>query len=621
MASSSKTPAFRHGVVGGPATRGSVTTFRVWAPGAKKMEVTLSGGSILAMASAEEGYWEASVDAPLAGEDYRFVIDASSAWPDPASRFQPAGVHGPSRVMDLEFAWSDRDWTGPKIEEYITCELHTGTFTPEGTLAAIEEKFGHLRELGVTAVEIMPLAQFPGRRNWGYDGVYPFAVQNSYGGPRALQKLVDACHKNGLAVVLDVVYNHLGPEGNYFHKFGPYFSDRYRTPWGSAINFDGPYSDGVRRFFIENALYWISEFHIDALRLDAVHGIFDQSAYPFLEELGDEVHALGTESGRNVYLIAESNLNDPRLTQRKARGGFGLDAQWNDDFHHALRTVLTGDRSGYYRDFGTTDDVGKAYRDGFVYTGEYSEFRKRRHGRQAPDMPAGRLVAFSSNHDQVGNRMLGERLSSLVPLEEQKLAAGAVLLSPFLPLLFMGEEYGEPAPFLYFIEHSDPALIDAVRRGRKEEFESFAWHGEPPDPQAPETYEMCKLQWSLLDQEPHRTMFQYYRSLIRLRKEISPVLLRPSASKEVVVRKDIDVVDLCYTAGKSSVWLLMNFAAGIVNLAETRRPGRWTLLIDSSGAEWSGPGSLSPKVLEGPPHPEIRLQPRSILLYGDLTSE
>ena len=474
----------------------------------------------------------------------------------------------------------------------------------------------------MNAVEIMPLAQFPGRRNWGYDGAYPFAVQNSYGGPRALQKLVDACHKNGLAVVLDVVYNHLGPEGNYFREFGPYFSDRYRTPWGSAINFDGPYSDGVRRFFIENALYWISEFHIDALRLDAVHGIFDQSAYPFLEELGDAVHALGTESGRNVYLIAESNLNDPRLIQRKARGGFGLDAQWNDDFHHALRTVLTGDRSGYYRDFGTTDHIGKAYRDGFVYTGEYSEFRKRRHGRQAPDMPAGRLVAFSSNHDQVGNRMLGERLSSLVTFEEQKLAAGAVLLSPFLPLLFMGEEYGEPAPFLYFIEHSDPALIDAVRRGRKEEFESFAWQGEPPDPQAPETYEKCKLQWSLLDQEPHRTMFQYYRSLIRLRKEISPVLLHPSASKEVVVRKDIDVVELCYTAGTSSVRLLMNFAEGIVESAEARRPGRWTLLIDSSGAEWSGPGSLAPKAARRTAASGDQATAKVLgSVYGDLDSE
>jgi maltooligosyltrehalose trehalohydrolase len=606
---------FRHGVVCGAGT-----AFRVWAPGAKKIEAKLGGGSILPMVAAEDGYWEASVHSSLDGEDYRFVINGSSDWPDPASRFQPQGVHGPSRVTDLTFAWSDQNWKGPKLEDYITYELHTGTFTPNGTLAAIVDRIGYLRDLGVTAVELMPLAQFPGRRNWGYDGAYPFAVQNSYGGPRALQELVDACHRNGLAVVLDVVYNHLGPEGNYFREFGPYFSDRYRTPWGPAINFDGPYSDGVRRFFIENALYWISEFHIDALRLDAVHGIFDQSAYPFLEELGDEVHALGTELGRNAFLIAESNLNAPHLIQPKARGGYGLDAQWNDDFHHALRTVLTGDRSGYYEDFGTVDQIGKAYRNGFVYTGEYSEFRKRRHGRPDPDMPGAQLVVFSSNHDQVGNRMLGERLSSLVTLEDQKLAAGAVLLSPFLPLLFMGEEYGETAPFRYFIEHADPGLIEAVRRGRKEEFESFAWREEPPDPQAPETFEICKLCWSELDREPHRTMFAYYRSLIQLRKRISEVLLDANASREVLVLKDVDVVNICQTAGKSSVLLLMNFANRIVDLPEAPRPGRWTLLVDSSGSEWSGPGCLAPKVLVGQSGPEIRLQPRSLVLYGDLSS-
>ena len=591
----------------------------MWAPGAKKIEVKLGGGSILPMVAAEDGYWEASVPSSLDGEDYRFVIDGSPDWPDPASRFQPEGVHGPSRVTDLAFGWSDRNWIGPKLEDYITYELHTGTFTPDGTLAAIEDRIGYLRDLGVTAVELMPLAQFPGRRNWGYDGAYPFAVQNSYGGPRALQQLVDACHRNGLAVVLDVVYNHLGPEGNYFREFGPYFSDRYRTPWGSAINFDGPYSDGVRRFFIENALYWISEFHIDALRLDAVHGIFDQSAYPFLEQMEDEVHALAAELRRNVYLIAESNLNAPHLIQPKARGGYGLDAQWNDDFHHALRTVLTGDRTGYYEDFGTVDQIGKAYRDGFVYTGEYSEFRKRRHGRLDPDMPNSRLVVFSSNHDQVGNRMLGERLSSLVTLEDQKLAAGAVLLSPFLPLLFMGEEYGETAPFRYFIEHADPGLIEAVRRGRKEEFESFAWRAEPPDPQALETFEICKLQWSGLEQEPHRTMFDYYRSLIQLRKRISDVLLDAASSREIRVLND--VVDVCYTFGKSSVWLLMNFATAIADLPEAHPPGRWTLLIDSAGSAWSGPGSLVPKVLEGPSGPKLRLQPRSLVLYGDLSSE
>ena len=573
------------------------------------MDVQMANGRVIGMRPESEGYWVGLSESSFASQDYRFVIDRKMERPDPASRFQPVGVHGCSRVVDLAFPWRDAAWKNPPLEEYILYELHVGTFTPEGTLAAAAGRIGYLRDLGITAVELMPVAQFPGRRNWGYDGVYPFAVQNSYGGPRALQEFIDACHASGVAVVLDVVYNHLGPEGNYLRDFGPYFTDRYRTPWGPAVNFDGPHSGGVRRFFIENALYWISQFHIDALRLDAVHGIFDQSAYPFLEELADEVHELGAALGRKVYLIAESNLNDPRLVRSKAHGGFGLDAQWNDDFHHALRTVLTGDRAGYYCDFGSVEQIAQAYRDGFVYAGQFSEFRQRPHGRAHEEIPGTQFVVFDANHDQVGNRMLGERLSSLTTLEDQKLAAGAVLLSPFVPLLFMGEEYGETAPFLYFIEHSDAELIEAVRRGRAEEFAAFAWQETPPDPQAPETFAASKLRWELRKEEPHRTLSSYYRALIRLRKQFRDVMLgnrRVSAGS--------DVMEVRYTAGDSALWLALNFSARGTDVAGAEGPGMWHLLLDSAGAEWSGPGSFAPVPANS--SERIDLQPRSVVLYG-----
>lgn len=595
---------FHHG-----AESGTGTVFQVWAPAARHMLVRLAGGRVMEMTRGGEGYWRASTDNPLAGQDYMFVMDGTTQRPDPASRFQPEGVHSYSRVVDLAFPWRDAAWKNPALEEYILYELHVGTFTPEGTLASAAGRIQYLRDLGVTAVELMPVAQFPGRRNWGYDGVYPFAVQNSYGGPRALQEFVDACHASGVAVVLDVVYNHLGPEGNYLRDFGPYFTDRCRTPWGPAVNFDGPYCGGVRRFFIENALFWISQFHIDALRLDAVHGIFDQSAYPFLEELADQVHAWGAARGRKVYLIAESNLNDPRLVRSKAHGGFGLDAQWNDDFHHALRTVLTGDRAGYYCDFGTVEQIARAYRDGFVYTGQFSEFRQRPHGRAYEEIPGTQFIVFDANHDQVGNRMLGARLSSRTTLEDQKLAAGAVLLSPFVPLLFMGEEYGETAPFLYFIEHSDAKLIEAVRRGRAEEFAAFAWQGTPPDPQAPETFAASKLRWELREKEPHRTLSSYYRALIRLRKQFRDALLGNRG-----VTAGSDVIEVRYASGNSALWLALNFSNTRADLV-AEHPCARRLLLDSAAAAWAGPGSSAPADLANP-RAVISLPPRSLVLYG-----
>jgi maltooligosyltrehalose trehalohydrolase len=377
------------------------------------------------MEHEERGYHAAILDDVEPGSFYLYRLDGEKERPDPASRFQPGGVHAPSQVVDPEFAWEDSCWHGVPLKDYIIYEIHIGTFSAEGTFEAVIPRLDELKNLGLTALELMPVNQFPGDRNWGYDGVHPFAVQNSYGGPDGLKTLVNACHARGLAVVLDVVYNHLGPEGNCFHDFGPYFTRRYRTPWGDAINFDGPNSDEVCRFFIENALYWVSEFHFDALRIDPVHAILDFSAYPFLQELGRAVHEAAEQLDRKIYLIAESDLNDPRLVSHPEAGGYGLDAQWNDDFHHTLHTLLTGERTGYYQDFGQIRHLVKAFRDGFVNSGGYSSYRKRRHGNSSKHIPAHRFVVFSQNHDQVGNRMHGERLSRLVSFEALKLAAGA----------------------------------------------------------------------------------------------------------------------------------------------------------------------------------------------------
>ena len=443
--------------------------FRVWAPRIAPVGVRLLGTDrLIPLEKDRRGYYEAIVEGVRPGDLYYFHLGPDIERPDPASRFQPQGVHGPSAVIDARFAWDDAHWSGMALADYIIYELHVGTFTPAGTFEAVIPYLDYLAELGITAVELMPVAQFPGTRNWGYDGVFPFAAHDSYGGPDGLKKLVNACHRRGLAVVLDVVYNHLGPEGNYFGDFGPYFTERYQSPWGAALNFDGAYSDEVRKFFIQNALYWLGELHIDALRLDAVHAILDNSPFTFLEELRFEVERETQRINRKMFLIAESDDNNARLLQPRERGGYALDGQWNDDFHHSLRALVTGDQGGYYQDYGDFAQLVKAYREGFVYSGEYSRFRKRRHGSSSRDIPARQLVVFAQNHDQVGNRMLGDRLTQTVSFEQLKLAAGLVMLAPFVPLLFMGEEYGETAPFPYFVSHSDPALIEcgAARAAR-----------------------------------------------------------------------------------------------------------------------------------------------------------
>lgn len=496
-----------------------MTTFRVWAPRASQVELTL-GARRIAMRPGGEGWWQVEEPAAGPGAEYGFALDGSPPLPDPRSPWQPTGVHGPSRVLDHgAFTWSDARWQPPPLAAAVVYELHVGTFTGAGTFEAVIERLDHLVRLGITHVELMPVVEFPGARGWGYDGVDLFAPHHAYGGPVGLKRLVDACHGRGLAVTLDVVYNHLGPVGNYLGRFGPYFTDRYRTPWGEAVNLDAAGSDEVRRFLCDNALMWLRDYHVDGLRIDAVHAMLDRSATHVLEQLAAEVRALEGHLGRHLVLIAESDLNDPRLVQAPVAGGYGLDAQWNEDYHHALHALLTGERQGYYADFGGMGDVATALREGFVYAGRRSAYRRRRHGRPATGLGGHRFVGCLQNHDQVGNRARGERMSELVGLGRLMIGAALVLTAPFVPMLFQGEEWGARTPFQYFTDHDDPALGAAVRDGRRREVTAFGWNPEAvPDPQVRETFERSRLDWTEPAREPHASLLDWHRGLIRLRR-------------------------------------------------------------------------------------------------------
>jgi maltooligosyltrehalose trehalohydrolase len=454
------------------------------------------------------------------GARYAFSLDGGPARPDPRSAYQPDGIDGASATVDhSSYVWQDTAWRGLPIEGAVIYELHPGTFSELGTFDGAVDHLDHLVDLGVDVVEVMPVAEFSGRRGWGYDGVDLFAPHHAYGGPEALKRFVEACHTRGLAVALDVVYNHLGPAGNYLREFGPYFNDRHRTPWGDAVNLDGDGSDEVRRFIIGNALMWLREYHVDGLRLDAVQEIFDSSAVHILEELAIEVRALEATLGRTLFLIAESDLNDPRVVTARAAGGYGLEAQWSDDFHHALHTSLTGERTGYYIDYDGLRDLGRAFSRGFVLDGRYSRYRRRRHGRSPRNLAGHRLVVYSQNHDQVGNRARGERLCHLVSPGLQRVAAALVLTSPFTPLLFQGEEWSASTPFQYFTDHADDGLAEAVRNGRRREFAAFGWEPETiPDPQAAATFENSRLRWDEVAGAEHATMLDWYRRLIALRR-------------------------------------------------------------------------------------------------------
>ena len=552
---------------GVPDHTGSVE-FQVWAPHAKTVDVE-AAGVVTAMAPAARGWWAATIEGAGAGTDYGFKLDGGMVLPDPRSGWQPHGVHGRSRVVAHDrFPWTDDGWRAPALADGILYELHVGTFSPEGTFDGAAARLDHLVELGVTHLELMPVVEFPGIRGWGYDGVHLHAPHSGYGGPDGLKRLVDACHARGLGVILDVVYNHLGPTGNYLASFGPYFTARYATPWGPAVNLDGPRSDEVRRFFCDNALGWLRDYHLDGLRIDAIHALFDQSAVHFLEALRSEVATLEAHTGRRLVVIAESDLNDPRVVRTPDVGGFGLDAQWNDDFHHALHSVLTGERSGYYMDFGSLADVAKAVHDVFVYDGRYSTYRARRHGRPVGDVPRERFVAFFQNHDQVGNRASGERSSHLLPRGRLEIAAAFTVLSPFVPMLFQGEEWGASSPFPYFTDHEDPDLARAVTEGRRDEFTAFGWASDAvPDPQDPATFERARLDWGEVARDPFASLLHWHRRLIALRGDI----VRPR--DDVRVRFD-----------EQQRWLAMDRAATTVvcNLGEAaqRVPLPWRSAAD-----------------------------------------
>jgi len=500
----------------------------LWAPHANQVSLKISQTELtLPLIKCDFGYWYLSTTELRVDQRYGFEMTTDNRTitkPDPASVYQPDGIYEYSQAYDISgFPWSDHNWKGIQISNYIIYELHTGTFTPQGTFNGVEQKLDYLIELGITAIEIMPVSQFPGNRNWGYDGVFPFAVQSGYGGPLALQNLVNVCHQKGLSVILDVVYNHFGPEGNNFADFGPYFTNKHHTPWGDAINFDDDHSEAVRNYFIENVLMWFRDFHIDALRLDAVHAIKDDSSKHILAEIKLYVDLLAEQTGKIYHLIIECDLNDNKFINPLQKQGYGMSAQWLDEFHHALRVAAGQIRHGYYSEFNGVAHLAKSYQSAYVFDGVFSEGRNCVFGTKAIENLGQQFIIFSQNHDQVGNRMLGERSSILHSFNIQKILLGAIMVAPFIPLLFMGEEYGETNPFLYFISHNDKNLIKAVQNGRKAEFEAFHINGEAPDPQDEQTFANSKLQWELLEKEQHLKVFHYYKTLIQLRKT-NPIL-------------------------------------------------------------------------------------------------
>lgn len=591
----------------------------VWAPHARSLVLEVEGKADVALKKLNYGIWHASCPDVSPGDRYMLNINGKHSFPDPASLMQPTGVHEASSAIDLNEIRKIhmRQWKGITPRELIIYELHVGTFTPEGTFKALTHKLKYLKELGVTAIEIMPIATFPGGRNWGYDGVFPFAVQPTYGGPFEFAHLVRACHQQEIAVILDVVYNHLGPEGNYLNAFGPSFTSKYQTPWGDAINFDDIYSDGVRNYFLENAMMWLRDFHVDGLRLDAVHAIKDFSPEHFVQELSLNVQKLNEEVGANHFLISENDLNDTRFIRPIEKGGYGVAAQWVDEWHHALHALITGEKVGYYEDFGRLQDLVKSFNSAYVYDGVYSPHRKRIFGTSTDDLPGDKFVVFTQNHDQVGNRMKGERLSKMVDFETLKLAAGAMFASPYIPMLFMGEEYAEDSPFLYFISHSDQHLVEQVRKGRRREFREFIRNGGPPDPAAADTFKKSKLKWDFNKNGKKKQMLEYYKQLISLHRELP--LMQPGRRENIRAREGIDgkTIVLTRKTGKEILVAVMNFSQDEVTEPLTgwdkAHPG---LLINSASHKWGGPAldeeipfSTDGKKLN------VHLYPRSIIIF------
>jgi maltooligosyltrehalose trehalohydrolase len=594
--------------------------FSVWAPEKNSVELKIVSPATYSvrMLKDDDGYFKVTVDDVEPGSHYFFSVDDKKNLPDPASHFQPQGVHGPSEVVDhASFVWRDDQWRGIPFQELIIYELHVGTFTEEGTFEAIIPRLNALSEMGINAIELLPVSQFPGERNWGYDGVFPYAVQDSYGGPSGLKNLVNACHQKGIAVFLDVVYNHLGPEGNYFSQFAPYFTKKYSTPWGEALNFDGPYSDGVRFYFASNPAHWFENYHLDGLRVDAIHMVFDSGAVHFWELLNDNVKACQARLGRSLHLIAESDLNNPRIIQPTETGGYGFTAQWLDDFHHALYVVLDKKGKERYYDFGSIEQLAKAYKDGFVHSGEYVKFRKRKHGRSSSGINGNKFVVFNLNHDQAGNRIHGERLCVLIDFERLKIAATALLLSPYVPMLFMGEEYADPAPFYYFVSHSDAALVKAVQRGRKEEFKDYIDEGEPPDPQNPKTFHDSKLIWDKRNKGEHSIMLAWHKKLIGMRNEIS--VLKNFNKNDItpyVLGHAALVLHRQSACRKDHLLCMFNFSEHEIMYRIPTDLQRWVKILDSREKQWlkdQATTALMPSVISA--EESVMILPLGVFVY------
>lgn len=573
-------------------TDGSIE-FAVWAPAVKQVSVedAHSGSEVLLLDAAGGGVHRGVLAPDRAISDYYYRLDRDTKRSDPVSRLLPEGVFGPTRLVDPNsFQWSDDGWRGVPLGELVVYEVHIGTASAAGDFSGLIALLPYLKELGITALELMPVAQFPGRRNWGYDGINAYAVQNTYGGPEGLRKLVDAAHADKISVLLDVVYNHMGPEGNFLADFGPYFTERHHTPWGSAINFDDAECDEVRRYFIDNALYWLSEYHLDGLRLDAVHAIYDFGALHILEELKLHTAALEKETGRRAHIIAESDLNDPRIIRGREKGGYGLDAQWNDDFHHAVVSRIARREGGYFRDYTGPQCIKKALAENFVLAGDYSSYRRRRHGASAADLPPSKFVAFIQNHDQVGNPSQGERLFAAVGLRQHCLATSLLLLSPFVPLIFMGEEYGEDNPFFYFVDHNSEELLRAVREGRRREFQGFEWQGQFADPGAEETFLRSKPHFEKRFEGRHAQLYALYRDLISLRRS-SACFSSPERRIEVLDTKPPELLHTRLSSADDKLEMFFNLSDEAVELPAAARNSE--LLFSS--AEYCDDGRSRPQ--------------------------
>jgi maltooligosyltrehalose trehalohydrolase len=581
----------------------------VWSPLRNKVNLVTEKKIQIPLDKDSYGYWKGVTPILKPSDRYKFLLDDENLFPDPASLSQPEGPHNYSEAIRLtDFAWNDHEWKNIPLKDYIIYELHAGTFSETGNFNGIISKLDYLSDLGITAIEIMPVAQFSGERNWGYDGVFPFAVHNSYGGAGELQRLVNMCHSKGLAVILDVVYNHLGPEGNYLSEFGPYLTDNYKTLWGKAVNFDDEWCDGVRKYFIENTLMWLRDFHFDALRFDAIHAIKDFSSKHILTDIKLHVQELSAITGKQYHLIIESDLNDTKFIESTAIGGSGMDAQWLDDFHHALHVTTTGEKEGYYADYNGIGDLCKSFNSAFVYDGVYSRFRKKTFGTSAKGFEPHRFIIFSQNHDQVGNRQKGERIGHLVSFELQKLICGAVMFSPFVPLIFMGEEWNASSPFQYFVSHIDSELAEAVRKGRSQEFKFSNPMEETPDPLSIRTFHDSKLNWTDLERSEHKIIHDFYKHLIGFHKYLNSdnnneqFAHASSDANRKILKVKRNTQELVFTA-------VMNFSEVMHHLIHDEDCQK--VIINSADSKW--------KENSGANRPDDRLliAPESIIIYSN----